>query len=53
MELLPGARFRISLEPGAVAWWGQEISWFPDHPDGPQFFSLELSALRSQSPEGE
>ena len=22
MELLPGARFRISAEPGAAAWWG-------------------------------
>ena len=25
VELLPGARFRISLEPGAVAWWGQRL----------------------------
>ena len=50
VELLPGARFRISPEPGAAAWWG-EISWLPDHPGGPQFFSLELSALRSQRPE--
>ena len=50
VELLPGARFRIPAEPGASAWWG-EISWLPDHPGGPQVFSLELSALRSQRPE--
>ena len=54
MELLPEpgseSRFRISPEPGASAWWG-EISWLSDHPGGPQVFSLELSALRSQSPE--
>ena len=50
MELLSGARFRISPEPGAAAWWG-EISCLPDHPGGPQGFSLELSALRSRSPD--
>ena len=41
VELLPGARFGISVEPSAAAWWG-EISWFPDHPGGPQVFSLVL-----------
>ena len=50
VELLSGARFRISPEPVAAAWWG-EISCLPDHPGGPQGFSLELSALRSQRPE--
>ena len=50
--VVAGARFRISPEPGAAAWWG-EISWLPDHPGGPQVFSLEFSALRSQSPEGD
>ena len=43
-------RFRIPPEPGAAAWWG-EISWLSDHPGGPQVFSLELSALKSQRPE--
>ena len=47
VELLPEpgseSRFRIPPEPGAAAWWG-EISWLPDHPGGPQVFSLELSA---------
>ena len=49
---IPGSesRFRIPPEPGAAAWWG-EISWLPDHPGGPQVFSLELSARRSQRPE--
>ena len=48
----PGSesRFRISPEPGAAAWWG-EISWLSDHPGGPQVFSLELSARKSQRPE--
>ena len=49
--VVAGARFRIPPEPGAAAWWG-EISWLPDHPGGPQVFYLELSARRSQSPEG-
>ena len=43
-------RFRIPPEPGAAAWWG-EISWLSDHPGGPQVFSLELSARKSQRPE--
>ena len=47
-----GSRFRISPEPGAAAWWG-EISWLSDHPCGPQVFSLELSARKSQRPEPE
>ena len=49
---IPGSesRLRISPEPGAAAWWG-EISWLSDHPGGPQVFSLELSALKSQRPE--
>ena len=56
MELLPEARFRIPVQnlAGASAWWG-EISWLPDHPGGPQVFSLELSAelsaRRSQRPD--
>ena len=25
MELLPGARFGISVESSAVAWWGQRL----------------------------
>ena len=41
VELLPepGSESSVqdSPEPGAAAWWG-EISWFPDHPGGPQFF---------------
>ena len=44
----PGSESRRS--PGASAWWG-EISWLPDHPVGPQVFSLELSALRIQRPD--
>ena len=43
-------RFRIPPEPGAAAWWG-EISWLPDHPGGPQVFSLELSARKSRRPD--
>ena len=50
VQNLAGARFRIPPEPGAAAWWG-EISWLSDHPGGPQVFSLELSALKSQRPE--
>ena len=50
VELLSGARFRISPEPVAAAWWG-EISCLPDHPGGPQVFSLELSARRSRGPD--
>ena len=48
--VVAGARFRIPPEPGAAAWWG-EISWLPDHPGGPQVFSLELSARKSRRPE--
>ena len=44
----PGSESRRS--PGAAAWWG-EISWLPDHPGGPQGFSLELSALKSRRPD--
>ena len=44
----PGSESRRS--PGASAWWG-EISWLPDHPVGPQVFSLEISALRIQRPD--
>ena len=48
--VVAGARFRISPEQGAAAWWG-EISCLPDHPGGPQVFSLELSARRSRGPD--
>ena len=48
--VVAGARFRISPEPGAAAWWG-EISCLPDHPGGPQVFSLELSARKSRGPD--
>ena len=51
------ARFRIPVQnlagAGGQRLGGERSSWFPDHPGGPQFFSLGLSARKSQRPEGE
>ena len=63
VELLPEpgseSRFRIPVQnPGSESrripghrLGGERSSWLLDHPGGPQVFSLELSALRSQRPE--
>ena len=60
MELLPGARFRIPVQnPGSESRrslgqrLGGEISWFPDHPGGPQFvwgLGPGISALEPPGP---
>ena len=52
----PGSesRFRIPVQnPAGARGSGLvgEISWLPDHPGGPQVFSLELSARKSRRPE--
>ena len=52
--VVAGARFRIPVQnPAGARGSGLvgEISWLPDHPGGPQVFSLELSARKSQRPE--